>query len=44
MAITGQRCIGGYSDSEAQYLALLNADAEFGKTYGLTLGVALTGA
>jgi filamentous hemagglutinin len=44
MAATGQRYIGGYSDSEAQYLALLNAGAEFGRTYGLTLGTALTEA
>jgi filamentous hemagglutinin len=44
MAATGQRYLGDHRDTEAQYLALLNAGAEFGKQYDLTLGVALTEA
>jgi large exoprotein involved in heme utilization and adhesion len=44
MAGTGQRYVGDYRDSEAQYLALLNAGAEFAQAHSLTLGVALTEA
>jgi filamentous hemagglutinin len=44
MAATGQRYVGDYRDGEAQYLALLNAGAEFAQTHALTLGVALSEA
>jgi filamentous hemagglutinin len=44
MAATGQRYLGGHADNQSQYLALLNAGAEFGRQYGLTLGTALTEA
>jgi filamentous hemagglutinin len=44
MAATGQRYVGDHGDAEAQYLALLNAGAEFGRQYDLTIGVAFTEA
>ncbi len=44
MAATGQRYLGDYRDTQAQYLALLNAGAEFAQAHSLTLGVALTEA
>jgi filamentous hemagglutinin len=42
MAATGQRYIGDYRDDQEQYLALLNAGAEFARAQQLTLGTALT--
>ncbi|MBW7981807.1 hemagglutinin repeat-containing protein [Enterobacillus tribolii] len=42
IAMTGNRYLGGYNNDEEQYKALMNNGVEFGKKYGLTLGVALT--
>jgi filamentous hemagglutinin len=44
MQLTGYRYVGGYSDDESEYTALMNAGATFAKQYGLTVGVALTAA
>ena len=39
---TGQRFVGDYTDSEAQYKGLMQAGADFAKEYGLTIGGALS--
>lgn len=42
VALTGQRYLGGYSNDEEQFKALMDAGIAFGKQYNLTPGVALT--
>jgi filamentous hemagglutinin len=42
--LTGYRYLGGHSDDEAQYTALMNDGATFARQYGLRPGIALTAA
>ena len=39
---TGQRFVGDYTDNEAQYKALMQSGAEFGKRFHLNVGTELT--
>ncbi|MDX1251985.1 MAG: hemagglutinin repeat-containing protein [Gammaproteobacteria bacterium] len=43
LALTSQRYLTGYRDSEQQYQALMEAGVAFARDYQLTPGVALTG-
>ncbi|MCE8021841.1 S-layer family protein [Halomonas sp. MCCC 1A11036] len=40
--ITGQRCLEGHNDDQAQFTALMNAGITFAEAYDLRPGVALT--
>lgn len=42
LALTGRRFIGNYTDTEAEYMALMDAGVAFAKAYQLTPGVALS--
>ena len=42
LALTGRRYLSGYSNTEAEYKALMNAGIAFAQQYQLTPGVALT--
>lgn len=40
LALTGHRFLGNYTDTEAEYMALMDAGVTFAKTYQFTPGVA----